>query len=248
MRYGIVGFGVVGQATAREFPNVVALFDPEKEMREDVNSCDAVFVCVPTPMGNPLRILNQVIPEITVPIILRSTVPIGTTRMLQTFYQKDICFMPEFIGETPYHDPPKMLVVGGNEHVHAEIIEDWQSVHGPEPRVNVVTFEVAEAMKLGINAFLATKVAFFNAMYDIMGPDFLEVRELMLNDERITASHTAVFPNNRGFGGKCLPKDLLALGDHPLLQAVTGYNRSLRDASDYGTVEQSAPVDGAYER
>ena len=41
--------------------------------------------------------------------------------------------------------------------------------------------------------------------------DWNEARELWLSDPRINPMHTAVFKDNRGFGGKCLAKDTSAL-------------------------------------
>ncbi len=64
------------------------------------------------------------------------------------------------------------------------------------------------------NAFLAMKVSFCNEMYDIasvLGVDYNELRELWLLDPRIGRSHTFVFPDDRGYGGACLPKDVKAL-------------------------------------
>ena len=37
------------------------------------------------------------------------------------------------------------------------------------------------------------------------------MREGWLLDPRIGRSHSAVFTDNRGFGGKCLPKDVNAI-------------------------------------
>jgi UDP-glucose 6-dehydrogenase len=64
------------------------------------------------------------------------------------------------------------------------------------------------------NSFLATKVIFCNEFADIaaaFGVDYNELRELWLADYRIGRSHTDVYPNKRGFSGKCLPKDTSAL-------------------------------------
>ncbi len=53
-----------------------------------------------------------------------------------------------------------------------------------------------------------------NEFYDIcqaFGVSFDQVRECWLADPRISRDHTFVYPNNRGFGGKCLPKDVSAI-------------------------------------
>jgi UDP-glucose 6-dehydrogenase len=64
------------------------------------------------------------------------------------------------------------------------------------------------------NAYLAMKVTFCNEFYDIatkFGVDYNEMRELWLQDPRMGRSHTFVFPDDRGYGGKCLPKDVNAI-------------------------------------
>ena len=62
--------------------------------------------------------------------------------------------------------------------------------------------------------FLAAKVIFCNEMYDIAarcGISYEEARRLWLADGRIGESHTRVFPDDRGYGGSCFPKDVRAL-------------------------------------
>jgi UDPglucose 6-dehydrogenase len=64
------------------------------------------------------------------------------------------------------------------------------------------------------NAFYATKVTFCNEWFDIartFGVDYNELRETWLADPRISRDHTFVYPDNRGFSGKCLPKDTSAI-------------------------------------
>jgi UDPglucose 6-dehydrogenase len=64
------------------------------------------------------------------------------------------------------------------------------------------------------------KVAYCNEIYDLcekLGTSYYEVRDLWLLDPRTTKSHTAVFTGERGFGGKCFPKDtkaMVKLGDN----------------------------------
>ena len=90
------------------------------------------------------------------------------------------------------------------------------------------------------NEFYATKVAFCNELYDIcesVDVDWNEVRELWLSDPRLHRMHTAVFKDNRGFGGKCLPKDVRALVsiadknncNSLLLRGVLSSNKEVRN-------------------
>lgn len=73
-----------------------------------------------------------------------------------------------------------------------------------------------------------------------MGINYNQAREIWLADPRIGRSHTFVFPDNRGFGGSCLPKDtraLVAMGRHyksdmTLLDSVIRKNEILRGDRD----------------
>lgn len=93
------------------------------------------------------------------------------------------------------------------------------------------------------NCFLALKVTFCNEFYDIaerFGIDYNELRELWLLDPRIGRSHTFVLPDDRGFGGKCLPKDVSAMVQSAcaasyapqLLMAVLETNERFRDGRE----------------
>ena len=78
----------------------------------------------------------------------------------------------------------------------------------------MVDSRTAELAKYMENCFLATKVIFCNEFYDLaqkMNISYTELRETWLMDERMGRSHTFVFPEDRGYDGKCLPKDVDAL-------------------------------------
>jgi UDPglucose 6-dehydrogenase len=93
---------------------------------------------------------------------------------------------------------------------------------------DAVTAEVAKYME---NSFYAVKVTFVNEFYDIAkihGVNYDVLREIWLADTRISRDHTLVYPDTRGFSGKCLPKDVNAivkssqrLGYEPLLLKST---------------------------
>ena len=92
------------------------------------------------------------------------------------------------------------------------------------------------------NAFLATKVAFFNQIHDLCeatGTDYEHVRRSISDDLRIGNSHTRVTPN-RGYGGHCFPKDAKAITysaglhdvDLSILQEAINYNNNIREDID----------------
>ena len=83
--------------------------------------------------------------------------------------------------------------------------------------VHCTTPTEAELVKYTLNTFYAWKVIFGNQMYDIcerMGVDWNNVKEVVLSAKRQPIGPTHLDPImglNRGFGGKCLPKDSMAL-------------------------------------
>ena len=83
------------------------------------------------------------------------------------------------------------------------------------PYKKILPAAAAELVKYAINTFYATKVVFGNMLYDLacsLGADYSQVKEAFVSDKRIADSHFDVFAGGyRGYGGKCLPKDLLAL-------------------------------------
>lgn len=85
----------------------------------------------------------------------------------------------------------------------------------PNRHVNYVCRALdAELIKFMENAFLATKVAFVNEFYDLVGKirgSWTSVREEWLLDPRVGRSHSTVFSEDRGFGGRCPPKDVAAI-------------------------------------
>lgn len=75
----------------------------------------------------------------------------------------------------------------------------------------------------------------------MFGVDYNELRETWLADPRISRDHTFVYPNDRGFGGKCLPKDVSAIirasqdagFDPTILRTIMATNEAHR-ANDAG--------------
>jgi UDPglucose 6-dehydrogenase len=101
----------------------------------------------------------------------------------------------------------------------------------------------AEIVKYQCNVMLATRVAVANVFYDIcqeLEVSYGDVKKGVELDSRIGPSHISV-TSERGFGGKCFPKDLGAvigrakeLGvDCKLLEEVFEYNDRIRKVKDW---------------
>lgn len=258
MKIGIVGYGVVGQGmhTLIEKSFGGAIYDPAQgyDSKESINQCDLAIICVPTPMNKDgscsTMIVEECIAWLKTPLILiKSTIPPGTTTKLRQKYGKKINFSPEYMGEssyfTPYWkypDPTRaethtFVIVGGEEA--SEILNVFMKVMSVDTKYVAVTAEEAEMTKYMENAFFATKVTFCNEFFNIAksyGVDYKKLRELWLLDSRINPNHTLVFEDDRGFGGKCFPKDVNGIvkasesvGYEPkLLKAVLEVNKEIR--------------------
>ena len=101
MKIGIVGYGHVGKAMGELFRNATVYDEPLKiGTKDEINTCDIAFVCVPTPSNEDgscdTRIVEEVISWLTVKtIVLRSTVYVGFTREMSEKYGKSIVLQPE---------------------------------------------------------------------------------------------------------------------------------------------------------
>jgi len=222
------------------------------QRKNAINHCDLVFVCVPTPIGKDtvscdVSIVEECVAWITGPICVRSTIPPGTVDRLAAATGKSITFSPEYLGEQPGHPWRNegdcgFLIVGGPSAACEFVVSTYASVTGLKLKSYCTTARTAELCKYMENCFLATKVAFVNQFFDIaaaLNVDFSELRELWLADPRVGSSHSSVTAE-RGFRGRCLPKDISALvaamkpyGEAPLVEAVMQYNTRLCESADH---------------
>lgn len=244
---GIVGYGHVGKAIHRLFPDAVVydINSTHPSYRDEVTKCDVVFVCVPTPSyadgSCDTSIVEEVVGWLDAAVIcIKSTVPPGTTDSLARKTGKKVCMSPEFEGETPWQDDASgwpYVICGG--YGAEDVLDLYRAVLGPEKAYWGTTAAVAEMTKYMENVWLAMQVTFASEFYDIaksVGVNYNAARELWALDPRVSRWHTLVFPDRRGFSGKCLPKDLNAIlavaeakrVDVPMLRGINESNNRLR--------------------
>jgi UDPglucose 6-dehydrogenase len=158
-------------------------------------------------------------------ILIKSTVPPNTTEKLSNKNQREICFSPEYMGEGNYYVPPKypdpldprkhdFMIIGGDKNECQNILAFFLTALGPAKKYMIMSSIEAELVKYMENTWGAMKVSFCNQWFDIcetFGGSYEVVREGFLLDPRTEEMHTVVFRDKRGFGGKCYPKDLLAI-------------------------------------
>ena len=251
MKIGIVGYGHVGKAMGNLFKDAVIYDEPLNiGSKTEINICDLVFVCVPTPEKEDgscdTTIVEDVISWLEVEtIVLRSTVYVGFTSKMASKYGKSIIFQPEYYGETTAHpfadlNSRTWISLGGSREGIKQAIKAYQSVYTSNVEIHIANAEEVEFAKYMENSFLAAKVIFCNEMFDIaekLGVDYNAAREIWLADPRIGRSHTFVYEDDRGFGGSCLPKDLSSIifqakkasADVTLLNAVKEKNLTLKN-------------------
>lgn len=244
-KIGIIGAGFCGTACEIGFESIadICVYDKYKNtesLETAVEHSDIIFVCLPTPMDSETgecktNIIKDVIEEISLMtnvrklIVIKSTVPPGTTDDLQTKYQNfTFVFNPEFLTEANFikdFENQDRIIIGlpeaDNKHSsNVKLIENFYNdftLNQKYPgEIFFVKNKEAEMAKYIGNCFLATKVIFFNEMYEICKSkniDYKIASFLATKDKRIGMSHTTVpgKDGQYGFGGKCLPKDLNSL-------------------------------------
>jgi UDPglucose 6-dehydrogenase len=237
-RIGVIGYGYVGRGTAHAMEPVaeVGSHDPahvgSRPLGELVQWADALFVCVPTPMGTngsaDLGIVREVAGaladlKVDVPVLLKSTVPPGTTSdLVRRWPSLPLVFTPEFLRERHHLEDaagPSRVVLGWSSAIGEPARERVRELHArrfPDtPRVELDATE-AELLKYVSNALFGVKVSFANEMADLasrLGVAWEPIRRALVLDPRVGDGHLAVpGPDGQpGFGGSCLPKDMAAL-------------------------------------
>lgn len=227
-RVGIIGYGMVGRAVGAWFTNA-AVYSPRQfpDGMRDVNKCEIVFICVPSPYskktGYDLKAVHQTAKALTGKkiLVLKSTVLPGTTTMLQKKYPKHTwLFNPEFLVEKTHIQDflkPDRQIIGlaKNTAAHKAAAKKVMRILPPAPYEAVTTSAEAELIKLSANSFGALKVIYANMVYDLSqaaGADYETVRAGIIHDARIGPSWMKIwFDDYRGYSGKCFPKDVGAL-------------------------------------
>jgi len=201
------------------------------DLQEAIQNNAVVFVAVGTPEGpdgNPIMepVMNVVesiarFANDKKHLVLKSTVPVGTAKLVQDYFDKhakypiEVINNPEFLKEGAAVDDflkPDRVVIGCRSEESRAIMRELY-----EPFVkngNPIIFmdnASAELTKYAANAFLSVKISFVNELAqlaDKVGADINDVRRGFTSDRRI---NPAFFYPGIGYGGSCFPKDVQAL-------------------------------------
>ena len=195
-----------------------------------VSESDIVFIAVGTPMTGDGRTDLTHVYEAAIGIahalngpkivVNKSTVPVQTGDVVAGLIEEhapsahEVCVVsnPEFLREgSAIADfmKPDRIILGVADSAAEHVMRDlYAPLRAP---ILVTDVKTAEMIKYTANAFLATKISFINEIAGIcerVGADIADVIAGAGSDQRIGMSY---MQPGLGFGGSCLPKDVLAL-------------------------------------
>lgn len=227
----------------------------------EVNRADVIFICVPTPYSYEtntcdLTAVSEVFAGIKPPriVIIKSTVPPGTTDMFQKKYpQLKILFSPEFLSRSTSRkdfEKPGRQIIGATDSSQ-DVAERILSLLPKGTYSVVMKAREAELVKYAHNVFGALVVTYANHLYDVaqaISADYEKVIQGFTGPEYLKGllRYTMVIHNGkRGFGGPCFPKDIntfisfcASLGvKAEVVEAARDANR--RILADQGLTEKS---------
>ena len=203
------------------------------DLTDAVSDSDLIILALPTNFSESTKFfdtsqLDSVISKISEkninsPILIKSTVPQGYTQRLQAQYPDfPIIFSPEFLREGSALEDnlnPSRIIVGNTELLGLKIAELFASFTSNDPEIFLMESGEAEAVKLFSNAYLATRISFFNELDTFALASNLDSQSIIdgvTSDPRIGAHYCNP---SFGYGGYCLPKDTKQLesdfGDIP---------------------------------
>ena len=204
------------------------------DLADAIRSSRAIFIAVgtpPKPDGSAdLRYVEEVAHSIAEYmdgpklVITKSTVPIGTGRLIeqiieshQTGHKASIVSNPEFLREGSAIEDfmkPDRVVIGASDSEAAEMMKEiYSPLHSLEIPFVVTNVESSELIKYAANGFLAVKITFINEIAQIcekVGANVQDVAIGMGLDSRIGPKFLQAGP---GYGGSCFPKDTSAMAD-----------------------------------
>lgn len=203
------------------------------DVGEAVRKALVLFLAVGTPHGHKgeadvsqlVTAIDSIAPQLEEyrVIVTKSTVPVGTSRMLQERLRRilpkpvavDVASNPEFLREgSAVADfmRPQRIVIGTDSARAAAIVKDiYRPLYLMETPLLLTNLETAEMIKCAANAHLAVRISFMNEianLCDRVGADVRVVAEGLGLDARIGPQCLQPGP---GYGGSCFPKDTRAL-------------------------------------
>lgn len=237
---GIIGYGFVGEATAKGFAtnkeNNVIWHDKYKvggsTFDEVVEKSEFIFVSVPTPMfsdysGMDMSIVEEVVENVAKKVentekvlIIKSTSLPGTTAKMAKKYPKvNFAMNPEFLTQKKANEdflnPTRTVIGASDEEVGNRVMSLYKTILPNDQPYYIMDTTSAEFTKYMSNLMLASKILLANEFYALsehVGADYNKVREAVEADKRIgTFLKVPGWDGDFGFGKACFPKDMIGI-------------------------------------
>ncbi|KAH0785842.1 UDP-glucose/GDP-mannose dehydrogenase [Histomonas meleagridis] len=239
-------------------PHVVEMLEKSKnfrvtmDMKEAVDFSDMIFICVDTPitgdkhgkfydvykLNSVLTKINELKPS-NKNIQVMCTVLPGYIRnegrpLIKDCINTTLNYNPEFIAQGSvihnFYNPDVILIGAENNETGEKIAEIYRSFVHNEPYYAIMSPESAEVMKISLNCFITTKIAYANMIGDIAdmtpGADKNAILQAIGHDSRVGLK--CLMPG-WSFGGPCFPRDNRALAGY---SDMIGYEAKISKATD----------------
>ena len=235
MKVSIIGYGFVGKALFNAIKKNVTVQKIDPKLNTHIKDLEKfrpnlIFISVPTPMNEDgtqnISILINIIEEIKTMnlvslVVIKSTILPNYVLEIQNILQ-DLVYNPEFLREKHANEDfisSSLIVFGGTNKATKKLAEFYDEYLDCINKDYIFTDVVTAALvKYTINSFLATKVIFFNEIFQLFNASgssesWETFIKTLSRDPRIGHSHMNVPGHDKrfGFGGACLPKDSNAI-------------------------------------
>ncbi len=206
------------------------------DIKKAIINSDIIFIAVGTPpkengscdLSDVFKVAEDIGKHINSNkiIVVKSTVPIGTTIEVKRIIEKEIiknnkninfsiCNNPEFLKQgkavSDFMSPDRIIIGFEDKKIKSILTKLYKPFSINHDKLIYMDIASSELTKYAANAMLATRISFINEIANIAeksGADINHIRLGIGADNRIGYSY--IYPSV-GYGGNCLSKDVNSL-------------------------------------